>query len=135
MAQLAHLGPSWLIWPILGPCWASLRQLRPPSWGTLWTSWAILCASLSRFACGPPHRCWKIWGPIVGSTFVTVWLFLGSKSGHCLERLLLAIWRHFGRFHGCIGALLGDQVVQIYCRSKLGPFWEVFAATIEPNSG
>ena len=34
------------------------------------------------------------------------------------ERLLLALWRHFGRFLGCLGALLGGQVVQIYCKKK-----------------
>ena len=47
---------------------------------------------------------------------------LGSKRSQkvdlLLERLLLALWRHFGRFLGCLGALLGGQVVQIYCKKQ-----------------
>ena len=38
------------------------------------------------------------------------------------ERFLLALWRHFGRFLGCLGALLGGQVVfaALRYRSSLG---------------
>ena len=35
-----------------------------------------------------------------------------------LERLLVALWRHFGRLLGCLGALLGGQVFQNYCKTK-----------------
>ena len=35
-----------------------------------------------------------------------------------LERLLLAIWSQLGRLLGCLGALLGGLVFQIYCKKQ-----------------
>ena len=47
---------------------------------------------------------------------------LGSKRSQkadlFLERFPLALWRHFGRFLGHLGPLLGGQVVQIYCKKQ-----------------
>ena len=30
---------------------------------------------------------------------------------------MVAIWRHFGRLPGCLGAFLADQVFQNYCKN------------------
>ena len=41
-----------------------------------------------------------------------------QKVDPFLERLLLALWRHFGRLLGCLGVLLGGQVFQNYCKKQ-----------------
>ena len=61
---------------------------------------------------------WITFGAVFGAILE---LFLGSKWSQkvdlFLKRLLLALWKHFGRFLGCLGALLGGQMVQIYCKN------------------
>ena len=43
---------------------------------------------------------------------------LSEKVCPFLERLLVAIWRHFGRLLGCLEALLGGQVFQKFCKNR-----------------
>ena len=62
---------------------------------------------------------WTTVGTFVGTILESL---LGSKRSQkvdlFLERFRLALWRHFGMFLGCLGALLGGQVVQIYCKKQ-----------------
>ena len=60
---------------------------------------------------------WTTFGAVFGAMLgLLLWLKRSQKVDMFLERLLLALWRHFGRFLGCLGALLGfllgGQVVQ-----------------------
>ena len=41
------------------------------------------------------------------------------KLDHFLDSLLMAIWRQLGRFLGCLGALLGGLLFQIYCKQTI----------------
>ena len=79
--------------PILGPkFYTFLVIFGVMLWITFWTTFEA------------------VFGGILGS-------HVGSKRSQkvdpFLERLLVALWRHFGRFLGCLGALSGGQVVQI----------------------
>ena len=62
---------------------------------------------------------WTTFGAVFGVILgLLLWFKRSQKADLFLERLLLALWRHFGRFLGCLGALLGGQVVQIYCKKQ-----------------
>ena len=62
---------------------------------------------------------WTTFGAVLGAIFVSLLVSKWSQEGDpFLERLLVAIWTHFGRLLGCLEGLLGCQVFQKYCKNK-----------------
>ena len=83
--------------PILGPKTGPFLVIfRVIFWITFWTTFGAVLESIL----------WSFWKPK-----------LNQKVDPFLERLLVAIWRHFGRLLGCLEALLGGLVVQKCCKN------------------
>ena len=62
---------------------------------------------------------WTTFGAVLEPILGLFWCpKLSQKVDPFLERLLVAIWRHFGRLLGCLGALLGGLVFQIYFKNQ-----------------
>jgi hypothetical protein len=63
--------------------------------------------------------CWTTFRVVFGIISESLLGFQRSqKVDPFLERLLVAIWRHFGRLLGCLGALLGGLAFQMYCKKQ-----------------
>ena len=87
-------------WPILG----SILGLKI---GTFFDIFGVLFWTAS----------WTTFGQVLGAILGSLLgLKRSQKVESFLERLLVAVWRHFGRLLGCLGVLLGGQVFQIYCK-------------------
>jgi prolipoprotein diacylglyceryltransferase len=62
---------------------------------------------------------WTTFGVVFGATLGLLLKSKRSQKMHpFLERLLVAIWEHFGGLLGCLGALLAGLVFQIYCKNN-----------------
>ena len=86
-----------------------------------------------------------VWGYFLDDLFgqllgTILGLLVGPKRNQkldpFLERLLVAIWRHFGRLLGCLEALLGGLVVQKCCKNQYKTaFFKIASLRYRSSSG